>query len=298
MREVIVYVAEVIRRSTLRIRGKFRDNAAALSTERTAMCLIACAWRADPRFDLLLVANRDEFHDRPSLAAAPQDDASWVIGGVDQRAGGSWLQFSTHGRLAAVTNLRLGGPAPECPRSRGALVAAFVRDLMPADRFARDIEPSASMYGRFNLLMWDGADLRLATNHPGFGQIGLLPGLHVLSNGPYGTPWPKTERLRAGLRGWLDDPPPLDGGTGFERLFALLADRSRPDDDALPETGVGLEIERLLAPVFIADARYGTRCSTAVAVAADGRWWFEERRFAADGLQAGTTALSGGPEPR
>ena len=60
-------------------------------------------------------------------------------------------------------------------------------------------------------------------------------------------------------------------------LFVGLADRTMAADDALPDTGIGLQRERWLAPAFIRspDARYGTRCSTLLIV---------ERR--ADGLQA------------
>ncbi|MFO1336580.1 MAG: NRDE family protein, partial [Piscinibacter sp.] len=50
------------------------------------------------------------------------------------------------------------------------------------------------------------------------------------------------------------------------RLFEALADRRVPADDELPDTGVGLEKERMLAPAFIrsSDQQYGTRCSTLV----------------------------------
>ena len=44
------------------------------------MCLIALSWRTHPRFELALVANRDEFHARPSSAAmAAHDDPDEVV---------------------------------------------------------------------------------------------------------------------------------------------------------------------------------------------------------------------------
>ena len=68
-----------------------------------------------------------------------------------------------------------------------------------------------------------------------------------------------------------------------EALFALLADRTQPPDEALPDTGIGLEWERLLSTAFIHSQEYGTRCSTVVLVDRTGRASFEERSFAADG---------------
>ncbi|MCE7896984.1 MAG: hypothetical protein DYH19_09470, partial [Gammaproteobacteria bacterium PRO8] len=55
------------------------------------MCLVAIAWRAHPRYPLIIVANRDEDHGRPAAPAAWWPDASQVFGGRDLRAGGSWL---------------------------------------------------------------------------------------------------------------------------------------------------------------------------------------------------------------
>jgi uncharacterized protein with NRDE domain len=259
------------------------------------VCLIACAWRADPRFELLLIANRDEYHARPTAPAAPLSDTPHVIGGRDLQAGGSWLQFSTRGRLAAVTNLRHGVAPVNRPRSRGALVSAFVRGSTTVSEFTVPLVSTADEYGYFNLLLWDRLSLQLATNHPGFGSLGLGPGLHVLSNGPFNARWPKTERIRAGMRDWLDAAPADDGAFDASRLFALLGDRSAALDEALPDTGIGLERERFLAPIFIAHPLYGTRCSTVLAMTADGRWWFEERRFGADGVAIGASGFSGDP---
>ncbi|MEO6690341.1 MAG: hypothetical protein ABIS07_12385, partial [Dokdonella sp.] len=50
-------------------------------------------------------------------------------------------------------------------------------------------------------------------------------------------------------------------------------------DAVLPDTGVGLELERRLAPIFIRGEKYGTRASTLVARAADGSLILRERRF-------------------
>jgi uncharacterized protein with NRDE domain len=80
------------------------------------MCLIAVAWQAHPRYRLALIANRDEFHDRPAAPAAHDPHRPDIYGGRDLQAGGSWLLASTRGRLAAVTNVRAGLQGEAAPR--------------------------------------------------------------------------------------------------------------------------------------------------------------------------------------
>lgn len=50
-------------------------------------------------------------------------------------------------------------------------------------------------------------------------------------------------------------------------------------DHLLPDTGVGLERERLLSPLFITSPTYGTRSSTVILVERDGTCTFVERSF-------------------
>ena len=96
-----------------------------------------------------------------------------------------------------------------------------------------------------------------------------------MSNHLLDTPWPKVARGKEALRHLLAE----QGGVSPEALFALLSDRSRPDDADLPDTGVGLELERLLSPLFITSPDYGTRSTTILLVDAHGRVTFTERTF-------------------
>ena len=69
------------------------------------MCLIAFAWRTHHRYPLALIANRDEFHLRPSATAGFDPEAAVVYGGRDLVRGGSWLQVS-NARAARHGNQR------------------------------------------------------------------------------------------------------------------------------------------------------------------------------------------------
>jgi uncharacterized protein with NRDE domain len=106
----------------------------------------------------------------------------------------------------------------------------------------------------------------------------LGPGLYGVSNHLLDTPWPKVAEGKKALGNLLlrqRRPAPED-------LFALLSDRTCPKDEELPDTGVGLEWERVLSSRFISSPVYGTRSSTVLLVDAGDRVTFVERTFNSD----------------
>lgn len=253
------------------------------------MCLILLAIDVVPGVPLLVLGNRDEFHDRPSRPAAPWDEDDHVAGGRDQVAGGAWLAVRSDGRFAAVTNLRTGLPAT-AQRSRGWLVRDFVLGDEPAQRCLERVRQEQAAYGPFNLVVGDAHGSAVLGGGDGAPRP-LGSGVHPISNGRPGASWPKTRRLAARFAAL--ESGPLDE----EALLALLQDESRPVDADLPDTGVGLELERLLAPVFIRGDRYGTRASTLLLMHADGRIVLRERRYGPAGCGLGESrweAVAGG----
>lgn len=239
------------------------------------MCLAVVALDAHPDYALVVAANRDEWHERPTAPAAWWPEG--LLAGRDLAAGGTWLGVARDGRFAFLTNLR--DPArhdPSAP-SRGALVPSVIADPAPvADALAR-VRAGTSRHNGYNLVAGAPPDLASTSNR--FEGVRVLaPGVHGVSNGPIDDAWPKTRRMMDALAGWI-----AGGDRGIEPLFAALADRTQAPDSALPSTGVPLERERLLSAVFIRDVRYGTRCSTVLAIGRDGRATFVERSFAADG---------------
>ena len=254
------------------------------------MCLIALAWCVHPRYRLVLAANRDEFHDRPTLPLASWEDAPEVVGGRDRQHGGSWLALRGP-RLAAVTNVRQPGGGDGL--SRGGLVADFVRSGVDSLGALAPLADTADAYRPFNLLVHDGDTLAYATNRPRFAMRALTPGVHGVSNGALDASWPKTEALMARLQDWLDSPAahPREGATAdLAPLFEGLADARIAEDARLPDTGVGLEKERFLSSAFIGGVRYGTRASTVVLIGDDGVK-IVERRFGPAGAFEGETRI-------
>jgi uncharacterized protein with NRDE domain len=254
------------------------------------MCLIALAWRCHPFYDAVLATNRDEFHPRPAAPAQVWGAGSGLVGGRDLEKGGSWLLASDAGRFVAVTNVRVGRAPESAPRSRGALVDGFARSDLPVADYLRQLAPQAAEYGRFNVLLGADGELMFASNHPQFRQQRLAPGVHALSNGDLDAPWPKTERLRAALTQWLGSPASLGDAPDFSPLWNALADPRKAGDADLPDTGVGIDLERHLSSPFIVGDTYGTRASSLLLVRG-GQARLLERRFGPNGVPSGGSDL-------
>lgn len=227
------------------------------------MCVVALAWHAHPRWPLILIGNRDEFHARPSAPLATWDDGSGIVAGRDLQAGGTWLGIHPKDhRVVVVTNVRGAMPDP-AKESRGALVV----DMLRGDgRFAEPAEADLDRFNAFNLFAVGGGEARLLTNRPTPQIAPLAPGVHALANEPVDTPCPRAERLRMALEAAIEDR--ADPGALLDLLTA-------EDDPAL----------------FLRGDVYGTRCSTLLAIAVDGSAQMVERRYEAGGRPAGTTAL-------
>jgi uncharacterized protein with NRDE domain len=258
------------------------------------MCLIAIAWRAHARYPLVVIANRDELHARRAAEAGFDPEENEVYGGRDLLQGGSWLSVSTRGRLAAVTNVRSGLGPKASPRSRGWLVRDFVRGDSTANDYASHLEPAAAEYGAFNLLLWDGSALEFASNTPNPRHADVSTGLHAMSNGAFDAPWPKSGRATQALGAWLSstasETEDIDRAT-LAPLYEALADTTVAPDPLLPDTGVGLELERALSPPFVSGERYGTRCSSVVLIG-QHHIVFGERRFGPNAAPLGESLVN------
>jgi len=243
------------------------------------MCLAVIALGAHPRYPLVVAANRDEFHDRPSAAAAWWEEG-WFAG-RDLQAGGTWLGITRGGRVALLTNVR--DPArhdPQAP-SRGSLVTRVLADAGPAAEALAAAIADGGEHNGFNLVVGNSREAHWGSNRAGTPRT-LAPGLHGLSNASLDTPWPKVVRTKAAVAAWCDA-----GGDDPAALFSVLADRALAPEETLPATGVTLEWERLLSAPFIVSERYGTRSSTVVTVDVDGRAQFIERAFDSAGEPSG-----------
>lgn len=242
------------------------------------MCLIVFAWQVMPSAPLFAAANRDEFYARPAAPAHWWDDHPHIYAGRDLHAGGTWLGVTRSGecgsRFAAITNIRAPHLHRDDAPSRGALVSDFLKSSLSPEEFIERILPEAHRFNGFNLLVGDCSSLiwfsNQAQGHPSNGKP-LPPGVYGLSNGELDSAWPKVTRTRAQFSSLLCQSAPEDA------YFEMLADTACAPDVLLPDTGVSLEMERLLSSVCIHSPDYGTRVSSLVCLRNDGPAVLRER---------------------
>lgn len=260
------------------------------------MCLLVLAWQAHPRYRLIVAANRDEFHERPTAPLAKWPAPGNILAGRDLRANGTWLGLDHRRHFGVITNFReLQRPRPEAP-SRGALIPRYLEGDASAAAYLSRLEPERSRYSGFNLLLTDGDSLWYASNRAERFARPLPPGVYGLSNQFLDTPWPKLRRVRRRFDAWLSDP----ANASASELFALLDDRATATaDEELPQTGIPPEWERVLSAPFVLNPDYGTRCSTVLLLEPSGAGYLAERRFDPGGNPTGATefALTAGEWP-
>ncbi|MFT3929484.1 MAG: NRDE family protein [Spongiibacteraceae bacterium] len=244
------------------------------------MCLIVFAIDSHSRYPFVLAANRDEYYARPTQPLQVWSDAPHIIAGRDLEAGGTWLGITRAGRFAAITNVREGVQRSATQRSRGELTRNFLLGTQRIAAYAQQVYDEGEHYAGFNLLLGDGNAIYYCSNR-GEKPRKLERGIYGLSNDSLDTPWPKVVGSKAELRDLLQhEPTPA-------ALLRILADTHKPLDSELPNTGVGLELERRFSTRFIASDVYGTRASTTLLIGPDNTIEICEQNFGSNGVPIG-----------
>jgi len=237
------------------------------------MCSIFLAYKAHPKYRLILAANRDEFYERPTARAGFWQDAPEILAGRDLVYQGTWLGVTGNGRFSAVTNYR-DPLAPTGNLSRGNLVGDFLRSAETPENYLHKIQENARKYSGFNLLVGEfDSEIGYFSNRAKNVKI-LESGIYGLSNHLLDTPWRKVARGKTALKKLIEKED-----FSAESLFEILLDATKAADEDLPDTGIGLERERLLSSIFIETPIYGTRSSTVLLIDASGKVSFTERTY-------------------
>jgi uncharacterized protein with NRDE domain len=241
------------------------------------MCLLLLAIQKHPNYKLILAANRDEYYDRPTAPAEFWNEAPHLLAGRDLQAGGTWLGITKQGRISAITNYRDPASIKTNAPSRGKLVSGFLLGQEIPEHFLEGLAQEKDRYNGFNLIIGEKNQLYWFSNR-GDGAHKLSPGIYGLSNCLLDSPWPKLTRSKEAMARLLSEQknPPQD------KLFRMLRDRTIACDDQLPDTGVGMELERILSPIFITSPTYGTRSSTIILIDQHNHVNFTEKTFNSD----------------
>ncbi len=239
-----------------------------------SVCLINFHYQNHPIYKLIVVANRDEEYNRPTKEAHFWEDEPMILAGRDLHQMGTWLGVTKTGKFAALTNYR-DPSLPVAPKSRGEIVTDFLtKDLNP-EEFIQLLKENRADYGGYNVLIGNG-DVLYHYNNVLDESNPILPGTYSLSNASLNTPWPKVTKGKNTLQQIVTDK---NGLFKIEELFEMMTNHAFASDEELPNTGVGIELERLLSPMFIQIPQYGTRCSTVVLISHQNQITFVERTF-------------------
>ncbi len=243
------------------------------------MCLAALAIDMHEDWPLIVIANRDEFHTRPTAHMQPWRDAPGVLAGRDLLAGGTWLGVDGQGRLALLTNVRDPKNTKSHAPSRGQLAERYLRGDLSAPDYLDSLVSQAPHYNGFNLIAIDADQSAWhASNYQEPFRVPIQAGIHGLSNALLDTPWPKTRRTVAAL---ADSLSSASNAATFnpDLLCEIMLDTTPVEDSLLPSTGIALPRERLLATPFIVSPDYGTRCTTLVLRHQTGACWVQEDSY-------------------
>lgn len=235
------------------------------------MCLLLISYNTHPGYPLIVAANRDEFYNRPTEKAHFWKNNPELLAGRDIEAGGTWLGITKSGRFAAITNYRDMNSVKENAPSRGSLTLNFLKSDIPPVKYGYSLSEKADEYNGYNLLFSDMETFYYFSN-----QIKSLrqlsEGVYGLSNHLLDTPWPKVVKSK---EAFLDATS--NETVSAETLFEILSDDREAPDNQLPETGLSIELERAVSPVFIRSDRYGTRSSTVLLISSERQVLFIEK---------------------
>lgn len=251
------------------------------------MCILFMALQQHPDYPLILCANRDEYHHRPTAAAHFWATTPQILAGKDLNAGGSWLGVNRRGYLAAVTNIRAPQLLRDDRRSRGELVIKALQSPMNIDW----LQQHRQDYNPFNLVFGSASALFCCNSLSGTVQP-LTAGFHAISNGALDDIWPKMAKGTHALRQLIRAAPSLD----TEALLTLMQDDAEADVTQLPATGIEAEWERKLSAIFIRHPHYGTRSTTLLMQNRAGVMQFMEVRYDSEGREFGRDQFQFMPE--
>lgn len=245
------------------------------------MCLILFSWKTNPKHKLILAANRDEFYDRPTQKVSVWDDHPEVIAGRDIQAGGTWIGVTKSGRLAALTNYRDPQNIDPKAESRGRLTADFLSGTDSPEQYLRKLKNSGRHYNGFNLMVGDSNQL-FHYNNVNHDIKEVTPGIYGLSNGFFQENWPKIKKGKSALETLVKKEE-----VSTNQLLDILGNKQIADDIELPKTGIPLDWERALSPLFIETENYGTRCSTIIFTSYTDHTSFTEKTYPIGNQQEG-----------
>ncbi len=235
------------------------------------MCTVLFAYKEHPKYPLIILSNRDESYQRPSLHAHHWKHNPLIFGGIDLKAGGTWLAVSKKARFAFITNYRDLSKENDGRISRGFLPRDYLLSELNPYEYMQSIQANKEAYNPFNLIVGDMNTLYYYSNVQDM-IVPIQKGYYGLSNGLLGESWPKVNRGVCEL-----ESATLHSEIAIEDFFNILSNTHTYDFSILPKTGIDADLEEALSSIFIALDQYGTRYQSIVLIDQESQITFYEK---------------------
>lgn len=258
------------------------------------MCLLVFSHKVHPNYKFIFAGNRDEYYDRPAQPASIWGDDVKILSGIDLKSNGIWLGLTVKrndkiptGDFVTLTNYRDFYNYKENPhlRSRGLLALDFLLTKYKFNTidsrfedFGNKLLSNSEKYNALNLIYGNFDRLFYYSNVKNSIED-ISEGIHGLSNSFLDIPWPKVHWAKLRFADII-----YNSNNIIDDLLNLLSDQSKFDDDLLPDTGIGIDRERLLSSIFIKSEIYGTRASTIILVDYQNNVKFFERNYVGENV--------------
>jgi len=235
------------------------------------MCILFIALKQHPKYPIIICANRDESHQRPTqnLHIWPENS---ILAGKDLVAGGTWLGLTQSENFSALTNFRQPHLIDNTKTSRGDLVlkALSAENIASKNKNIQTyLNNHSSNYNGFNLI-YGSLDKLYGFDSVNQQEHLMEDGVYSICNGAIADSWPKMKRGQNKLRDLITDKK-HESELDVNLLLTLMNDTTQAATDTLPRTGLSTEREAMLSSIFITSPDYGTRSTIIITKDINGR---------------------------
>lgn len=242
------------------------------------MCLIVFSadMKNDSNYSFILLANRDEYHERPTEPMQWWKEG-YLLAGKDLKGGGTWLGISKNGRFATVTNYREDPSIVINKKSRGDLVKDFLEMNLSAQDYLQTIRKQD--YAGFNLLLMDSTGVHYSSNRTKDDDIPIIKnGVNALGNRLLNSPTNKVEKIRNSFEELL-----LTGSFTKQDLIRFMQQDEGDLSKVKKNEFINTE-DQEIPYRFIKSKVYGTRCTTVYLIHNNGSHHVIEQQYKKGGV--------------
>ncbi|KAJ1355499.1 hypothetical protein KIN20_012935 [Parelaphostrongylus tenuis] len=257
------------------------------------MCITFLFISDDPcsKYKLIILNNRDENYDRPTLELDWRDG---VLSGIDLQdpARGTWFGVNKAGRVGILLSITHSSlmKKKNCP-SRGAIAKDFLEKSIPCNKFFNELAEKAHKYNGFQFL---GLERDNRDRYSMFSLCSMLsspeprmwpPGTYVWGNSPPEKPFRKVIEGKKLFERFVASHNELEVQEIIEQLLKIATDKTKhsPDPQIEEQTGLPEDHYRNLCSIMVKFPldvlRYGTRSHSILIVDRNDDATFYEKRI-------------------